>query len=328
MKKSALSAFAALGTLSLALSACSSTSASSADYPDKPVDLIVGFAPGGSTDTGARILADGLKKELGTNIAVVNKDGAGGQLGLTALSQADPDGYTIGNCGLPAAIVTVLDKSRGAQYTRDSFDPLALQVIDPTVIAVSPDSKYQSLDDLVAAAKASSGKLTAATTGIGSDAHLAMLQLEQASGAKFAYVHFAEGQSKAEPAFLGGNVDIYVANVGDITEMVDSNQARVLAVLDQKRSTLLPDAPTAEEQGYDVIQGSARGYCAPAGLPAKVKAELTDAIGKVIQDPAVKAKMDAQGLETRYMDSQDFADYWTETQKRLEPALQLVHNAQ
>lgn len=328
MNKRALSTVAVLGTLGLALSACSSTSASTADYPDKPVDLIVGFAPGGSTDTGARILADGLKKELGTSIVVVNKDGAGGQLGLTALSQADPDGYTIGNCGLPAAVVTVIDKSRGAQYTRASFEPLALQVIDPTVIAVAPDSKYQSLDDLVKAAKASPGTLTAATTGIGSDAHLAMLQLEQASGAKFAYVHFAEGQSKAEPAFLGGNVDIYVANVGDITDMVDNDQARVLAVLDQKRSTLLPDAPTAEEQGYDVIQGSARGYCAPAGLPEQVKSKLTDAIGKVIEDPAVKAKMDAQGLETRYMDAQDFTAYWTDTQKRLESVYQLVRASQ
>ena len=330
MKRTVLSATLALGTASLALSACSGTAASSAtaDYPDKPIDLIVGFGAGGPTDVGARILAEGLEKKLGTSIAVVNKDGANGQLGLTALSRAKPDGYTIGNCGLPNAVVSVLDKARGAQYDEKSFDPLALQVVDPSVIAVSPKSKYQTLDDLVAAAKSSPGKISATTTGIGSDSHLAMLQLEQATGAKFSYVHFPEGESKAQPAFLGGNVDIFVSNVGDMPDMVKNDQARVLAVLDQQRSRLLPDVPTAKEQGYDVIMSAARGYCAPAGLPARVKSTLSKAIAEVIEDPAVKKKMDAQGLETRYLGPDEFAQYWSDTKGRLGAVYDLVRKAQ
>src|SRR4051812_4366438 len=208
------------------------------DFPrnGKPVELIVSFAPGGAVDTAARLVQPVLEKELGTNVEVVNKPGAGGQIGYTQLTSAKPDGYTIGATGSPSVVVSPLDKSRGAAYTRDSFQPLGRQVIDPAVIAVQPDSPYKTLKELLDAAKAKPKSLTATTTGQQTGEHFALAQIAENTGAEFAPVHFSEGASQASTAFLGRHVDILVANVSDVTDLVKQNKARVLGIMTGERS--------------------------------------------------------------------------------------------
>jgi tripartite-type tricarboxylate transporter receptor subunit TctC len=331
MRPQAFLAVAAALGITLTSAACSSNgSASAADearsWPrkGKPISLIVAFAPGGAVDTAARLVAPVLEKEIGTNVEVVNKPGAGGQIGYTALTSAKPDGYTIGATGSPSVVVYPLDKSRGAKYTRQSFQPLGMQVIDPALIGVAADSPYNSVQDLIAAAKSTPNKITASTTGIQTGEHFAAADIEQKTGAKFALVHFSEGAAQATAAFLGGHVQVYIGNVSDVTDLVKQKKIKLLGVLGEQRSTFLPDAPTLKEQGVDVVAATARGYSAPAGLPAAVATKLAAALRKAIEDPAVAAKMKDLGLQTNYLSAADYTAFWGKQEETVKSALPLV----
>ncbi|MGG6381866.1 tripartite tricarboxylate transporter substrate binding protein [Paenarthrobacter sp. NEAU-H11] len=322
---------AALAAASLiALTGCGAnagaTNASAGDFPKKgkTIDLVVAFSSGGAVDTAARLIQPILEKELGTNVEVINKPGAGGQIGYTQLTSAAPDGYTIGATGSPSVVVSPLDPARGAKYTRDSFQPLGRQVIDPAVIAVQPDSPYQTLTELLDAAKANPKSMTASTTGLQTGEHFAMAQIQQVTGAEFAPVHFSEGASQATTAFLGKHVDILVANVSDVTDLTKQGKARVLGVMTSERSPSLPDVPTFKEAGYEVEAGTARGYSAPAGLPEAVATKLEAAIQKAIEDPSVVQKMNDLGLQTSYLSGNDYKQFWAGQEEDFKKVLPLV----
>ena len=322
-----LAAVAAAGLL--ALTGCGANAASTntaSDFPrkGKSIEIVVAFGSGGAVDTAARLIQPVLEKELGTNVEVINKPGAGGQIGYTQLTSAKPDGYTIGATGSPSVVVSPLDPSRGTKYTRDSFQPLGRQVIDPTVIAVQPDSPYQTLKDLLDAAKASPKSMTASTTGLQTGEHFAMAQIQETTGSEFAPVHFSEGASQATTAFLGKHVDILVANVSDVTDLTKQGKARVLGVMSEERAPSLPDVPTFKESGYDLVAGTARGYSAPAGLPDEVAEKLEAALQKAIEDPAVVQKMNDLGLQTSYLNGDDYQQFWAAQEEDFKKVLPLV----
>ena len=327
--RSRIAAALAAATL-IALTGCGTNAASNTaaanDFPKKgkSIDLVVAFSSGGAVDTAARLIQPILEKELGTNVEVINKPGAGGQIGYTQLTGAKPDGYTIGATGSPSVVVSPLDPARGAKYTRDSFQPLGRQVIDPAVIAVQPDSPYTTLKELLDAAKASPKSMTASTTGLQTGEHFAMAQIQEATGAEFAPVHFSEGASQATTAFLGKHVDILVANVSDVTDLTKQGKARVLGVMTSERSPSLPDVPTFKESGYDVEAGTARGYSAPAGLPEAVAKKLEAAIQKAIEDPSVVQKMNDLGLQTSYLSGEDYKQFWAGQEDDFKKVLPLV----
>jgi tripartite-type tricarboxylate transporter receptor subunit TctC len=322
---------AALAAASLiALTGCGAnagaTNAAGGDFPKKgkTIDLVVAFSSGGAVDTAARLIQPILEEELGTNVEVINKPGAGGQIGYTQLTSSAPDGYTIGATGSPSVVVSPLDPARGAKYTRDSFQPLGRQVIDPTVIAVQPDSPYQTLKDLLDAAKANPKSMTASTTGLQTGEHFAMAQIQESTGSEFAPVHFSEGASQATTAFLGKHVDILVANVSDVVDLTKQGKARVLGVMTSERAPALPDVPTFKESGYDLEAGTTRGYSAPAGLPDEVAKKLEAAIQKAIEDPAVVQKMQDLGLQTSYLSGEDYKQYWAGQEEDFKKVLPLV----
>lgn len=322
---------AALAAASLiALTGCGAnagaTNASAGDFPKKgkTIDLVVAFSSGGAVDTAARLIQPILEKELGTNVEVINKPGAGGQIGYTQLTSAKPDGYTIGATGSPSVVVSPLDPARGAKYTRDSFQPLGRQVIDPTVIAVQPDSPYKTLKELLDAAKANPKSLTASTTGLQTGEHFALAQIQESTSSEFAPVHFSEGASQATTAFLGKHVDVLVANVSDVTDLTKQGKARVLGVMTSERAPSLPDVPTFKEAGYDLEAGTVRGYSAPAGLPDEVAKKLEAAIKTAIEDPAVKEKMSALGLQTSYLSGEDYKQFWAGQEEDFKKVLPLV----
>ncbi|SDQ54471.1 tripartite tricarboxylate transporter substrate binding protein [Microbacterium sp. cf332] len=331
MRKTLIAGLASLTLASVVLSGCAQRGNAAGaggdeetSWPEKPITLIVAFDPGGSSDVGARLLADALEEELDATIVVENRPGAGGQIGYTALAGADPDGYTFGLTTIPGVIVSALDESRGAAYTPEDFAPAALQVTDPTAIAVAPDSPYESLDDLLAAAEAAPDTITASTTGIGSQDHFGLLLLNEAAGVDIRPVHFADGAAQATTAFLGGNVDVLVGNVGDVKQLEESGSARVLTVLADERSPFLPDVPTAAEAGYDVELGSARGYAFPADTPDEIVQKLSDAIGEVMQDDGLIGRMEDLGLQPTYQDSTDYAAFWAERTETLAGLVDLV----
>jgi tripartite-type tricarboxylate transporter receptor subunit TctC len=289
--------------------------------------LIVGYDAGGSTDVGARLLATELEKELDATITVENQPGAGGQVGLTALANADADGYTFGTVNFPSAIVSVLDETRGATYTKESFAPVALQVIDPTAIAVAPDSPIKSPADLVEAAKDNPGQLRATTTGVASNEHFALLELQEKTGAELSPVHFSEGGAPATTAFLGGNVEVLVANVSDVTDLVTSNQARVIGVMEDEPSPFLPDVPTFAEDDFDISISSSRGYAFPADAPEECVTAMSDAIGTIMEKEEFASQMEELGLAPSYLDAEAYDAYWTETTETFENLLPLVRES-
>ncbi|MDR6506715.1 tripartite tricarboxylate transporter substrate binding protein [Arthrobacter oryzae] len=315
----------------IALTGCganagTSTTGAANDFPKKgkSIDLVVAFSSGGAVDTAARLIQPVLEKELGTNVEVINKPGAGGQIGYTQLTSAKPDGYTIGATGSPSVVVSPLDPARGAKYTRASFQPLGRQVIDPTVIAVQPDSPYKTLKELLDAAKADPKSMTASTTGLQTGEHFALAQIQEATGAEFAPVHFSEGASQATTAFLGKHVDILVANVSDVTDLTKQGKARVLGVMSAEKAPSLPDVPTFKAAGYDLVAGTARGYSAPAGLPDAVAEKLEAAIQKAIEDPTVVQKMNDLGLQTAYLNGDDYEQFWAGQEDDFKKVLPLV----
>ncbi len=311
-------------TLLLALPLC----APAADFPQKgkAIQMLVGFAAGGSTDVGARILASGMEKELGTAVVVVNKPGASGQIAYTALTQAKPDGYTIGNTNFPSSVVSYLDPARKATYNRKSFDLLALHVLDPALFAVRPNSPFKSLKDVIDAAKASPRKIRISTTGIQSDEAIAIVQLQKMTGALFAQVHFSQGVASAMTAFLGGKIDVLCANVGDLLAQFKSGEVRILGIMDDEPSPFYPGVKTFTEQGYRLENASSRGFAAPAGTPKEVINILSGAIKKAVASEEHKKRMADMGLTIRYMDPARYAQYWAEYEKTVQELLPMLQD--
>jgi tripartite-type tricarboxylate transporter receptor subunit TctC len=280
-------------------------------FPDKAINLMVAYPPGGSTDIGARILAGIAEKAIGQPIVVVNKGGAGGQVGWTDLVRQKPDGYNIGFVNLPATNTVILDKDRQAIFDDKSFTPIINQVLDPGVVWVKADSPFKSLKDLIDAGKAKPGEVRAATTGILSDDHLAILMLEEAvPGLKFRLVHLLGGAAQMKET-LGGNVDVSFDNVGSIVTQAKAGQVRALAVMDNERSKFFPDVPTTKELGYPtMISSSTRGIAGPKGMDPKVVAKLAETFEAAMKDPEHVKKMDDVGLAVKIMKGAEYQQYF------------------
>jgi len=279
------------------------------DFPRRPIQLIVPTPPGGPTDVGARIVASIVEKDIGNPVVVVNKPGAGSQLGMTELSRARPDGYTIGFITMPGVNTISLDPERKAVFTIDSFTLIINQVFDVGAIWVRADSPFKTLADLVAAAKKEPGKLTACTTGPLSDDHLAVMMLEEAEGLRFRIVHF-DGAAQQFTAILGGHVDVAFDNVGSVRKRAMAGEVRVLALTDHQRSKLMPDVPTTKELGYPtIISSSTRGIAGPKGLPPAILSYLTAAFRKAMEHPDHVKRMEDVGLEVRIMTDAGYDAY-------------------
>lgn len=294
-------------------------------YPEKgrTITIIVPWGAGGGGDLGARILAPLLEKEIGTTVEVVNKPGAAGQIGATELAKSKPDGYTLGMTHLPATINAYLDVERKATFTKKDFQPIALQVVDPAVVAVKATSPYKSLKDLVDAAKASSQKLKVGDSGILGEDNLSIIRLQQMASVKYAIAHF-NGFGESLPALLGGHIDALFSNAGNFMASTKSGDVRLITVLDKEQSPFFPGVTTAASQGYDISSAASRGVSAPAGTPKEVVDALGVAIGKAIATDEHKKKMTDMGLAVRYMNSAQFSAYWDEVEAWVKPLVELA----
>jgi len=264
-----------------------------ADYPTKPVTLLVAYPAGGETDIGARIVAALAEKNLGQPIIVVNKGGAGGQIGWTELARQKGDGYTIGFVNPPALNSIILDPERKATFTLDNFVPIINQVVDPVCFYVKPESPYKTFKDVLEDARKRPGKITVTTTGILSNEHLGILMLQDAAGVKFRIVHF-DGSAQILTALMGGQIDVGVDNVGGAwTSRVKAGQVRPLVIMDKERSKFYPNVPTTVEQGYpSVVMSSSRGIVGPRGIPEPIIRKLQAVFKKAMEDPEHMEKMD------------------------------------
>lgn len=306
-----------------AAQAASSAVQKPADWPKKAIQMIIPWAAGGGTDVGFRLLAPLMEKTLGQPVEVVNKAGAGSQVGVTELAMAKPDGYTIGNVSAPAVQTIYLDPERKAVFKWDSFAPIGLHVFDPGIIVVPVESKYKTLKDVIDDAKANPEKVKVSTTGILGDDHLAILQLQKMTGVKFATVHF-DGAAPAKTAILGGHTDVAFNNVSEWLAEFKAGKAKVLAVMDKQKSPFYPGAPTAEEQGYKLYSSSSRGLAAPKGTPKEIVAYIAYSMEQAMKDPGIVKKMEDAGLTQLYMGPDQFNKYWLEFEEQVKPLMELA----
>jgi tripartite-type tricarboxylate transporter receptor subunit TctC len=305
----------AIGT-ALALAATIGDAGAQA-FPNRPVQLMVAYPAGGGTDIAARIVAAIAEKSLGQPIVVVNKGGAGGQVGWTELVRQKPDGYYIGFINLPATNTVILDPDRKAIFTEKDFTPIINQVLDPGIIWVRADSPFKTLQDLFDGAKKSPNTIRAATTGILSDDHLAILMAEEAApGAIFRIVHLEGGAAQLKE-IMAGNIDVAFDNVGGVVRRIASGEVRALAVMDNERSKFLPDVPTTKELGYPtILSNSTRGIAGPKGMPEPALGKLREVLKKAMDDPEHVSKLETQGLGLKIMVGEEYAKYFADTHER------------
>ena len=284
------------------------------DYPTKPVSVIIPFPAGGSTDVGGRIVAALLEKELGQSVQVVNKGGAGGQLGWTDLATAKPDGYTIGMINLPHLPAVVVDPERKAVFKQDDIVPIASQALDPTQIAVRGDAPYKTLKDLVDDAQKRPKQLKVGIVGIMQDDEIGYLQASEVAKFQMQPVRF-DGAAPAITALLGGHIDVTFCTVGDNYVQAKDGKIKVLAVLDKQRTTkFFPDVPAMKEAGYgEVLSASTRGFAAPKGVPEPIMKKLEDALIKVMKSDEHTKKIEDAGQPVLVMNRADFTKYYNDS---------------
>lgn len=295
------------------------------DFPQKgkAITLIVAWPAGGTADVGARLLAPFLEKDLGTPVQVVNKVGGGGQVGMTELALAKPDGYTLGYTTIPITITMYIDPERKAVFNRKSFDPVALTVSDQSLVVAKADSPFKSIKDVVDAAKANPEKVKVASAALTSSPHLTVLLLQQAAGVKFAPVHF-DGTADNLTAILGGHVDLGIQMTAEVTSQYKAGALRVLGIADKVQSPFYPGVPTLESLGYKVYMSSDQGLSVPAGTPREIVEILAGSFKKATQDPDIKKKMTDTSKNLLYLDPAQYAARWEAMEKDIDPLLKTL----
>lgn len=294
-------------------------------FPERgrPVTMIIPYPPGGGNDVTGRLLVPELERALGTSIVVMNRAGAGSQIGMQQLAEARPDGYTIAYGLWPSTITLYLTPGRTAPFTRDSFAPLAMHIIDPGVLVTPQPRPFRSFAELQAAARAQAGVVSIADAGILGWDHLASLQMQWALGIELNQIHYAGGGGVTR-AILANEVDATMMTISFASPLVRDNQVRPLAVLAPQRSAMFPEVPTMAELGLPLAAGSARGFVAPAGTPEPILRRLAEALDTAINGEVHRAQLQRIGLAPTYLGPAEFAAYWRSEEERLRPILQEI----
>lgn len=289
----ALGRRAALLTALLALAG--SSHAQSA-YPNRPVKLVVPFAPGGSTDLAARLVAEFAARELGQPIVVENKAGAGGSLGMDSVAKSQPDGYTIGMATISThASNPAIYGSKVKYDALKDFAPITNVATVPSVFTVHPKHLATSMQQFIALAKVKPGHYSFASPGAGSAGHANIEHFAYLAKIQLVHVPY-KGAGPALNDALGGQVDAISDNLPSIIDHIKGGRLRALAVMAEKRSPALPDVPTYAELGFPQMGGGGwYGVVAPAHTPPAIIAKLNQAIHKAMKHPDFVRKMDQSG---------------------------------
>jgi tripartite-type tricarboxylate transporter receptor subunit TctC len=268
----------------------------SAQYPNKPLRLIVPFAPGGSTDIFARLIAERAQAPLGQPVVVENRAGAAGNIGAEAVARSAPDGYTLlmATTGV-MAINNALYKNMTYDAAKD-LEPVIFVASITNVLIVPPDFPAKSVAELIAAAKKEPGKLSFASSGAGSSTHMSAELFKSMSGTDILHVPY-KGSGQALPDLMSGRVSMMFENAPGAVSHIKAGKVRALAVTGLKRSPALPELPTVAETvaGYESLSWS--GIAVPAGTPKPIIEKLNKDLNAVLAAPEMRQKLAEQGAE-------------------------------
>jgi len=268
--------------------------AQDAGFAKRPVRIIVPFPPGGGVDLVARLVGNGITPQIGQQVIVENRSGAGGNIGAAAVAKAPPDGHTllVAPTGV-LALAPVLFKDAGYSPSKDLV-PVAVLVTLPQVLMVPASSPHKSFNELMAFARANPGKLTVGSSGKGSGQHLAVELLMKLGGLKFHHVPY-RGSADVTRAVVAGETDMAFVDPASLA-LARSGKLRALAVTTEKRVSALPDTPTIGEavRGYEAASHFA--LLAPAGTPADVVAQINAAVAKTLGEPGLRSRLENEGM--------------------------------
>ena len=272
-------------------------------YPAKPVRMIVPFPPGGTTDLIARVVQPKFQEFLGQPVVIENKGGAGGSVGAAEAAQAAPDGYTILLVFDTHAVNHHIYKMAPDPFTR--LEHIMLMVSSPSTLVAVSNFAPDNLRDVVARAKAESGKVTYATAGAASSNHLGALLLEQYAGIRMTHVHYKGGGPMIQ-ALLGNQIDIAFISTPLILPHIKAGKVKAIAVGGQKRMPVLPEVPTLSETYPGFEQISWFGILAPVGVPRQITAKLHADMGRALQVPEVRQRLEERGFEVVASSPEEF----------------------
>ena len=278
------------------------------DYPARPIKIIVGFAPGGGVDTVARLVGQDMAKSLGQSVVIENRPGAAGTIGAAAAARSEPDGYTL--VMLPGGHPLYGATHKSLPFdTVTGFEWISTIVTLQFLALVRAESKYQSMADLIAAAKAAPESITYASAGTGSTHHLTIEMVASRAGAKFLHVPY-QGDAPALGALIADQVQFTLATPTQAIGNIQGGKVRALAVTGNTRMPKVPDAPTMEEatgfKDFDVRTWF--GLAAPAGVPGPILNRLNGELHKTLAVPEIRARLEQIGGEVRPSTPQEFRD--------------------
>lgn len=284
--------------IAIAALAGSAPFASADKYPTRPVRVITLTAPGGSLDILARVVAQNLSETLGQQFYVENKVGAGGNLGVTELARATPDGYTIGMITVSThGINPSLFGSKLPFDAQKDFELLGVLAELKNVVVVNPSLPVNSIPDLVAYAKANPGKISFGSAGVGTSQHMAGELFKQLAGIDMNHVPY-RGAAQAAPDLVSGQIQLMFSSIPDVVGFVRGGQLRAIAISTQQRSPVFPDVKPVAEQGFPNFNVRAWfGLAAPKGTPPEIVALLNKNITAALAKPEVREKLAAIGMD-------------------------------
>ncbi len=295
-----LLAFAVMPQLSSAVAAADS-------YPNKPVRLVISFAPGGSTDSVGRLIATKLSERLGKQVVAENRGGGGGTIGAELVAKSDPDGYTL--LFTSSAIATNPLLFKVPYDTAKSFVPIAKIGSGPAVLAVHPSVPAHSVKELIALAKKEPGKLVCAAAGVGSFVHMSSELFKMMAGIDFKIVQF-KGGGPAMIDVMGGHSQILTGTLTMTMPNIKSGKLKALGYAAAKRSPLMPDLPTVSESGLPGYEAAIWwGIFAPAGTPKEIADRLYKEIAAIMHSDEMKKIFEKQGSEIDLLDSAGFTKF-------------------
>jgi len=274
------------------------------EYPSKPIEVVVGAAPGGGTDMIARAVADVAPKYVGQPLVVVNKVGAAMVIAAQYVATSKPDGYTLNVAG--GSETVAVPHFRSVPYDPiNDFEPVIRFIIERVGFYVKADSPWKSMKDFVADAKQNPDKYSYAHAGVGGIHHATMLAVEKRAGIRLTAVPH-KGGAENLAALAGGHVSMAIASPNEAYALVQSGRVRPLANASAKRAPNEPDTPTLREMGIDVYIENQKGFVFPKGTPAPIVQKLHDSLRKVFDDPQFKANAEKLNLELAYLNGEDF----------------------
>lgn len=280
-------------------------------FPQKQISLVVGFQPGGASDTISRIVAKKVEGKLKVPVTVTNKTGATGSVALEYVKNNEKDGYTVSYVSVEATMVKALGYT---SISPEDFDFVGRAMVLPAGVTVNAKAPWNTIEEFIKYAKENPSKIKVGNSGTGSIWHVAAASIEDKTGVKFNHIPF-EGAAPAVAALMGGHIDAVTVSPSEVLSGVKSGDLKILAIVGQEKSPVFPDVPTMKEKGIDVTTQAWGGFAVAKGTSQDVEMIIEAAFKEAIESDDVKKLCKDKGMTHAYMNGKDLTQFATDQYK-------------